>query len=609
MAYRIEGKDIVLSGFEEGISDSVYSGIADMRNVELITVPGEASVPYAQIAATVPPVRNAVAFTAQDAGDTITVASTTGFYDAVAIVLNTNTAGGLATGTVYYVGTITATTFQLFDNPALIGGAVPISSDGAGTFTTYQYGNQRGVNASAPNAYYVDRTGEMSVGEGVFLVDGSNYVWFLLSAASGNTPANSMVFMGNIGGVGASSSSAVGINIWKGYLFLLGTATHGVDIADIGDLWTDGPLTAWDYTWDNWSTQALNSRIFTLVSQEDGNLYFTSTTGIGSLIENPGDNFDPTDSNTYTQNDSAVLLPSTDESTCIAELGQNLLIGARGTFVYVWNKIDPGFSNLLNIPDVLTSNIVATSQSAYVFAGNRGRIYVTNGSGIDLYKKVPDYLTGTINPYITWRDANFSNNQLIFTFYARNNADTILTTVAGAWLIDLQTDALRMLNKTTNSTYAGITMMAVPRPPASVNDNPTGTGLAVGWYDSTTYVVDVGTTAPYTTYETFIEHEMIPVGTFLDPFTPSQIEWKTAAPLVAGEGVKIYYRKNITDSFTLIGESTTAGFVSDLFQTNFEKAQWVQLRSERKSTATTPSFNRLTEVRIRDWPSGKNAKG
>lgn len=865
MAYRIEGKDIVLSGFDEGIADTPYKGIADMRNVDIIGVPGEASVNFTMANATTPPVFTNVAYTASAATDRITVASTTGLYEGCAISLtqtqiaftslvvgggggggagNTATAqngagggagaviatthtaatlqaytitvgaggsgGGVSHGTnggnsslgalvtatgggaggdiydynganggsgggatqsgtvgagttggnngglgsssaassgagggggasavgtagaaggaggnggngtassisgasvtygggggggvsgtggtggggaggalnnngvsgtantggggggasssgvtlrsggdggsgvviisyptgaftatggtittsggntihtfttsgtftptaittskVYYVRNIVGSTFQISDAP--LSAIYDIPADTVGTLSTYQYGNQRGINAFAPVSYFVDKAGQAAGVNGVYLIDGSNYAWALFSDAISTIPANSLIFLGNIGGIGASSTNATGIAVWQDYVVIIGGGGT-IDLADIDDILIIAPSTAWTYSWKtSQGITATNNRIGICISQEDGNLYWTSAAGLGSIIETPGDTFDPTDAASYTINDDAISLPESDKATCIAELSSVLLIGGRSSFVYVWNKIDPGFSSLLNIPDTFTTAIVATSQNAYVFAGVRGRIFITNGSGIDLYRKIPDYITGIIRPYIQWNDASFNRNQLYFSLLAYSSTGTVQDTMAGAWAIDLESKALRLMNKTTNTTYAGTARMVteLPRPVAgSTSTNVTGDGLSIGWYSGTTYKIDISSSNVYTDYESYIETEIIPVGTYLDPFSPSQIEWKTSAPLASGEAVKILYRPDISSAYTQVGESTTAGAISDYYQANFQKVQWVQFKIQIKSTNTNPSYTRLTEMRIRDWPSGKNA--
>ena len=169
MSYRIEGKDIVLDGFEKGIADSPYSGPADMRNIELLAVPGEASVALATTTITQPPVFNAVSFTAAAATDRLTVASTTGLYEDAAIVLNTNSATGITTGVVYYVRNIVGLTFQL--SAAAISSVIDITVDGSGTLTTYQYA------ANSPVSYWVDSTGGILGVNSTFYADGAGHVW------------------------------------------------------------------------------------------------------------------------------------------------------------------------------------------------------------------------------------------------------------------------------------------------------------------------------------------------------------------------------------------------------------------------------------------------
>lgn len=625
MAWRTDKKDVVIDGFEGGIAASPYAGIADIRNVDITNVEGEASVNFSMTTVTKPVVADAIAFTAQDSGDTITISSTSGWYEGMALKLVTNSAGGLSTGIVYYVINIVGNTFQLSIAP--IGAAVAISSDGSGTLTTYQYGYQRGAGtgALAPASYYVDRSGQFGGVNATYLVDGSNYAWAVFAQALSGTdiPANALVFLGNIGGIGADSTGQAGIAVWNDYLLLFGSST--VDVAEIEDLFIMvGPAAEWSYSWKTGvGIGSVNGRVGICVSQDDGNLYWTSDDGLGSIIEEPGSVFDPATAATYTFADDALILGSgsTDSSTCIAELGNNLLVGGRAGFLYVWNKVDPGVSGLLNIPDSFTTNIVATSQSAYVFCGVRGNIYITNGSGVDEYMKLPDYVSGIVRPYIQWLDASYNRDELYFTFVAYNNANTLQTTVNGAWAINLRTDALRMANKTTNSTYAGYARMVaeMPRPSSgSTTSNVAGTGLFIGWYSGSTYQVDRGSSDPYSSYESYIETDMIPVGTYLNTFTPLQVEWKMSYPLGGNgtaESIRIYYRRSLAEAWTLLGSTTATGTsvvgsttgttsaagVSDYYQGNFERAQWLQFRIEMSSNATTPTYNRLTEVRIKDF--------
>jgi hypothetical protein len=522
---------------------------------------------------------------------------------------------GIATGQVFYVRNISGSTFQLSLSPT--GALVDILTDISGTFTTYQYGNQRtGSSSPAPVAYVVDRNAQNIFANGIYLTDASNYVWYISPTTLSPTtfgpaiPANSLIFLGNIGGVGASGFVVTGINVWKGYLFVFGPNIQGTDVANLFDLFTDGPLAAWDYNW--WSSSnavSTNNRISTLVGQDDV-LYYTSEAGVGSILENVNETFDPSDSSTYTQNEDALTIPTYDQATCLGELGTNLLVGGKNSAIYPWDRVSTSFTYPIIVPEFNIISIIGTNQNAYVFAGNRGRIYITNGSAIDEYKKIPDTLTGIVNPYIRWRDASFARNQLYFTFTASTNADVAVEAVNGGWSIYLPTDALSMTNKITNSGYSGVTTMAVEMPPVSNADQPAGTSLTLGWTVGSTYGVDVGSSSPYDGGEAYIDFDMIPIGTLFNSFTPSQFEWKLSQPLGGNgtaETVALYYRTNLTDSFTLLGTTTLTGAtantvaLSDIYQANFQKAQWLQIRAVLTSNATTPTYCRLYEIRIRDY--------
>lgn len=598
-----------------------------MRNVDIISVPKEGSVGFSEIAAAIPPNVSATAFTAAASTDRLTVASVTGYYEGMAIVLNTNSATGLSPNIVYYIHNIVGLTFTLSLAPALAV-AINITVDGSGTLSTYIYGDPRGVTGQTPLTYYVSNRQSQGPPHVIYIVDGSNRVWGLLPVSYNTVPANTLVFLGNIGGIGGTGPGTAGIIAWQNYLLLFGTAT--VDYANISSLWSTSPATAWNYTWSgaasgNYSAQAYNSRISVINSEASGGVvvYFTTTDGIGSLTKTEGVNFNPATSSTYTFLNDALVMSPEDLANCITELGAILLIGGQSNFVYTWDRISPGYNSLLNIPDPGIANIVAVSQNAYIFAGTRGRIYITNGSGIDLYKKVPDHITGIVNPYIIWQDASFGRNQLYFSFRAYTNANVSLDSVSGVWAIDLDTDALRLQNKTTNTGYAGITAMAVEMPQAGRTVNPAGTGMVLGWYTpGSVYGVDVPQSAPYVNFESFIQTDMIPVGTYLDQFTPFQVEWKTSQPLGGNgttESIRISFRTNLLSTFTVLGTSTATGAsmvgsttgttngqtISDYFKSNFEKSQWVQLLIEMSSNATTPTYNRLTEVRIRNSNSKK----
>jgi len=614
MAYRIEGEDIVISGWENGIADSPYNGIADMRNVNIDAMPKEAMVNFALQAAAKPPVLNATAYTAVATTDIFTWAGSS-LYSGCALKV-ASSQGGLTANIVYYVKVLSPTTFSLYLDPAFQT-LVNVTGDHSGTFTTYQYGDQRGNGVGySPISYWVDQTGAASGNNATYLVDASNYVWMLTPPVSSPYAGSSLIFLGNIGGIGATTNYGA-VAIWKGYIFLFASGSANIAVALMSNLLvTNGPAATWNYAWGALATSS-NGPPKLLHSSEDDNLYFTSTEGLGSISEVPGQTFLPTNAATYTRTATAVTLPSNDFSTVFCELGSNLYIGGTRSFVYVWDKISPGFNNIITFSESLVQQIVATDTNVFVFIGNKGSIYYTNYSSIDLVKKVPNYLTGLAMPYILFTDASYVRGNIYFAFAAyTSNSGTFTqqTTTGGVWALDVEKFTLRMINKTTYADYSPYISMVTEGPRRSQNSfftQPIGTGLTVGWTVGSTYTVDIPLGTPYANYEAYIETDIIPVGTMLNPFTPSQIEWKTSVPLGGNgtsESVRISYRTNLLEAYTVIGTSTSTSTtlnghssISEMMQANFQKAQWVQFKIELSSNATTPTYVRFYELRVRDF--------
>lgn len=581
MAYRFEKNgeslDLVLDGLENGIADSPEAGIGDLRNVNIISVPGEGSVGFAPTAIALPPTVTALAFTVE-VTDIFTVASTSGWYNGMAIFLPTLVNGtGLAVDTVYYVGDLTSTTFKVYPTFALLT-PVNVTLAGSGTITSYTFGTPA-YKATNP------------INRQSFILDTAGRLW-LFDITQGQTV---LIFAGNL-----TIGTAYGLAIFKGYAFVFRQAA--VDYCKLSVLSSTSPLSAWGYAWGGVTVAAASLPDFdhaALASQDDALYFCNASSGVGSILENAGATFDPTNSATYTGNSSALSIPTTDRATSLGELGINLLVGGLQNFVYPWDRVSTSYNYPIVLAEANTRRIVTSNSNAYLFTGNRGRIYITNGSNVDLYKKIPDSLSGTIDPYYTWGDANYWKNQLYFSFTASTNAGVALSSTGGVWAIDVATEALRYAILPSFGTYAGSTPVIVPN---IVTSTPGGTGLYIGWVNGSSIGgIDLTSSTPYTNYQAYIEHDLVPVGTFYDVKTFEQIEFKLSKPLVSGEAVRLSWRGNLTDSFTTITDATftTAGVLSGGVPVSFEKTQWLQIKTELSSTASSPSFTRLKEIRLR----------
>lgn len=321
----------------------------------------------------------------------------------------------------------------------------------------------------------------------------------------------------------------------------------------------------------------------------------SSTSGGGSITTITTTGF------TYNINNAALDLPDYERIESLEMAGGTLYMGTISNNIYPWDTISPSFDFPVVFPEFAVVDFVASNQLLYTFGGNLGRIYLTNNASASLHKELPHSVTGGEKPYFFFWDANVGNSELYFTFQAfPNGSTTALTTTGGIWATNADSNALRLVQSPLNG-YSALTRMGVPVGNGASQTilRPDGQGLLMGYTIGSNHYLEYSITTPYTGYSTAIETEIIPVGTFFTNHTFEHIEYKLGAPMVAGEGIKIYQRSNLNDTYTEIAEFTTAGLVSDESSINWENVQWLQLKIEMKSTDTDPSFVRLREIRIR----------
>ena len=113
--------------------------------------------------------------------------------------------------------------------------------------------------------------------------------------------------------------------------------------------------------------------------------------------------------------------------------------------------------------------------------------------------------------------------------------------------------------------------------------------------------MDYNLTTLYSSNEAIIETDLIPIGTFAKSETFSSMEFKMDEPMKSGDSITVFARSSLSDAYVQVGTTTTA-VLSDLYQPlNFQKFQWVQFKVTMScnATASSSSFNRLREIRIR----------
>lgn len=503
-------------------------------------------------------------------------------------------------GNIYYVGNLSGNTFKLYYDLGLTS-LVNVLMDLTGTYDVISFGTPQW---SAYYQYYASATS--AAFPFTFILDNPGNCWYLresaVTATGGTIAANTLQYTGNTGHAASGTNADFGLTVWKNYLLVIVGKT--VDYISIPNLVAAaGPNGKWTYAWKIDLTYT-NYQHQTLSATDDA-VYICNANTVASLLQKAGQTFDPTNTATYTWNTAGLTLSSYDEAMSIAQLGTLLLVGGIQNYIYPWDRVSTSFNYPLVCADRGIYRIVSTNSNAYVFAGTRGRIYIANGVQIQLYKEIPDSFSGDPEPYYTWQDAIYLRNKLYFTFTGTTNGGAALTSTGGIWALGIdagQTEiqvptagSLFNINQLSYGSYAGSCPVLIQ----SMLTNPGGYGIGGAWTNSGANGFDMGSSLPYTSYQTVIRTDIIPIGTLLNPSTNRQMEYKLAKPLVAGEKVRVSWRGDLASSFVQVWESTATGKISDYSAVNFEKQQWVQFQVELSSTVTTPSYVRFRELRLR----------
>lgn len=379
----------------------------------------------------------------------------------------------------------------------------------------------------------------------------------------------------------------------------------------VGSALTQGTVYFIQYTLGGAGTFAVYSAAtggspLNLASGANGNQYFNT--------------FYPTSTNatalatgTVTITTQRLNLPTFEVSQCMCENGNVLLIGCNGNTVYPWSQVTTLPDSLITLPESNVAQLINVNNMAYIFAGNKGNIYITNGSVASLVTTVPDYCAGIpgtastyIEPYFVWGGAMYLRGRVYFS--VRDQTSTKLGNCGGIWsFIPTQNFyvgqdigiGLRLESQSSYGTYSGFCPVLL----ASQNQEAIGPQFWSAWQaniNTSGYGIDFTGTTP--NGSTLIETDAIPTGTMLDKKTFKQVEYKLGTALASGETIEILYRQDLTSTYTtlaMINEDNSTA-LSGYFPVNFQKGQWLQLQISLNPVATSSSsFCRFYELRIR----------
>lgn len=341
-----------------------------------------------------------------------------------------------------------------------------------------------------------------------------------------------------------------------------------------------------------------------------GNQYFNTFFPLGQQQNTAG-----TSTPLYQFQPQRLNLPFYEQATSLVEVGNTVLIGCEGSVVYPWNQIDATPSDVIQLPESDVRVMLNVNNMAYIFAGNKGNVYISNGSVASLALKVPDYCAGVpgtqssyIEPYFTWGDAMYVRGRVYFSIL--DQTATKAGNCGGVWsFVPSQNvdpnqqigNALRLENQNSYGDYDGYATILLP----AHQQNAIAPQYWSAWQDSyntgsAAFGIDGTASTPVTTF--VIETDLVPTGTLLSKDTFTQLEYKLSTALASGDSVQLYYRLDSTSAWASCGTTRleTEFPVSGYYDMAFQKTQWIQFRAVCTTNGTiASSYTRLSQIRIR----------
>ena len=619
-----EKLEYVIDGWENGISDNPERGSANIKNINIDSIPGVAMCNHKLM----PQIQTSMSdtFTVNAANHTITLvtATTPILYGAPVVISGASLPAELHAGYTYYflsssgVG-VSDTTGYLTDT------FNPITGYGSPVQITAGSGAIGSFDMTKPTAYTTD-TLRNGLSGNYYVVDSFGRVWTNVNGAGSGQPGLIWTVLKYGGNTGTpTDASGNGICFFKHYLFVFRNAK--IDIYDAYG--QEVSPYSWTSNWGTLKTSASFTLPHPAIWGQDNVLYYGDGSFLGN-ISSQGDNpVIPKPKIADFVKDVAVQtatlqLPLNEIISCLEEPsidaspGNYIYIGtSTSNYIYPWNKtpqqytlangtiLTTAYDAPLVMPEVGTYQMLNINKLVYILAGQRGNIYYTNGSSIVHFSKVPYQPTLTPYPVFTWGGIMSLRNNLVF------GATDVNGNAAGVWSIALAVG--QMLNNVAGAIRNIGQVSGGAFNPTVLIPNSNGLNYYAGWYntaltrggmdylDTATPTFYTYNATPATSQGSYIETEIIPIGTAINPKNLTVIEVKLDTALVSGEKFRVCMRNNLSDTYVKVFEQTATGAVdgnNSGVGVPLINLKWVQFRIDLQ-TVSAGSFVRIKELRFR----------
>lgn len=620
-----------INNWQEGIADSPELGFANMRNIEIGAIQGEI-LPTFKSSSLVQTPKTATAYTVTVATPGVFTSNNHGLTDGACIQFS-NSGGSLPSGlstkgayngaTAYVVGDtmeangqiwyaitagtgnpytsatywreayfyvqyLTANTFTV--RRTYLGTAIQVTGSGSGT-NTYATFNMA-IPKHIASYFVVPPTPPTSYSSQlleVFVQDSNGVIWFKDYNASifAPIPGNSInasvpnTLPGN--GNGMCLFAGADNNIW-----LIACTGTRAEFLNVTSYIASGGIPSWNINNTRWNFQTtsidggstLGAPHKCIVSAQDNRVYFTDGKYITSLIELATKTFSPTDNTTNSFGIAVTLLPGT--VTCsIEELSTNLVTGDLSTNrLFVWDRNSSNYNAVWRAAENGIFNLLNVNNTLYILAGNKGVVYSTQGYIIDVFKKIPEYITGGT---VFWGGIARVNGHLLVglkgsgsdpfggvykiylhtlekgTLVCDNTASDGLTTTNIVSLLSLSSDSYLMGTLATNNTTGGIDIV-----------------------QSSNY--------RYTDGSAYIETQLLSVSDVQETRNFQLIGLELGRTLATGETITVTYRETPKESYSALATfdfASVGGIVNDYKPASMTDLNALQLKVALTSASST----------------------
>lgn len=539
---------LTIKGWENGVADSPHTGMGMLRNVDIEAFPGAVKVQKLPVSL-FNTVTFAGTFTATAATDVLTIAggSLMQFGQPVIFTTTGTLPAGLSLNTVYYMYNPDNVNFKVATTMANLNALtfVDITGTGTGTHT---------VTTITPGT--INHIIEDKRVDSYFFQDSNGRVWYLTNGAS-----IAYLLTGNTLTGGEGNGLAILLNSNSTATYLFAFRNGSIDVINVfGTSNLETPV--WSNSWKNLNSGSGSGNQHYAMMAQDAIIYFCDDRYVGSIKENIGSVFDPASAGTYTYNNQALDMPIGEVTQWLEELGTNLMI-AGGTWdkIYPWDRISDSFGIPLTCPEKGIKRLKNIGNIVYVLAGTKGNIYKTQGTYVQHFKKLPDYIvnngsTVALN-IVTWGGIAQRDGALIFGVGGQTTGNS------GVYL--LYPDG-RLIQDNMPSTGSGLVTAIF------AEDDFYKMGYASG--------ADYMGTTRYTSYQTVLHTALYKVGNKTQKATYSTLEVQVAKPASSGH-MRIKYRTDTSSSFAdfpggavvYTADGATTSFESDIGLIDIENLQ------------------------------------